>query len=263
MRYFIHLSFDGSNYSGWQRQKETAKTVQEVVEQSLTSILKNETLLVGCGRTDAGVHASQYVAHFDTDDAFSFDLVYRLNKNLPNDIVIYEILEVGPKHHARFDANSRSYNYFMHWKKDPFISNFSAYYDEPKLDFESMRKATKLLTQVNDFKALCKQPELHENTICIISHCQLFVNEEQGRLRLLMTSNRFLRGMIRHTIFYLLEIGKGKLTLKEFQKILNLESTPGQKQPAHPNGLFLSSLKYPQLKLKPTFNIVESLKTGL
>ena len=244
MRYFIHLAYDGSNYRGWQRQTSTRKTVQEVIERVLFKLFKKAITVYGCGRTDAGVHASQYVLHINLEEAPLFDLKFRLNKNLPDEIVVFDIIEVKENQHSRYHASARTYDYFIHWKKDPVLFRHSSFYEELVVDFDLMRKAVVLISKTKDFKPLCKQPDLYKNTLCQITNCELFVNEEQGRLRFSITSNRFLRGMIRYCVFFLLQVGSGIITLEEFEQILKQEKLWLQKRPAFPNGLFLSKVEY-------------------
>jgi len=263
MRYFIHLGYEGTNYSGWQRQTSTANTLQEIIEQTLSLIFKKEIKVWGCGRTDAGVHASQYVIHINLEEAPDFDLKFRLNKNLPDDIAIYEILEATDEQHCRYHAVARTYDYFLHWNKDPHLINYSSLYDDLKLDFDLMHKAVTMILKTEDFRPVCKQPDLYDNTLCKITNCQLFVNEEDGRLRFTITSNRFLRGMIRLCIFFLLKVGTGEISLVQFEKILNQEQELKQIQPALPNGLFLSKIEYPFLQLKDSNNFIKMLKQGL
>jgi len=263
MRYFIHLGFDGSNYRGWQRQKTTSDTVQEVVEQTFSRIFKEKMSVYGCGRTDAGVHASQYVIQINLDGAPVFDLKFRLNKNLPDDISVFEIIEVNEDQHCRYDAVARTYDYFIHWNKNAALFRYSSLYENSKLDFDLMRKVAALILETRDFKALCKQPNSYSNTLCKIRNCEVFVNEEQGRLRFTITANRFLRGMVRICVFFLMEVGSGKMTLKEFEQILNQEKDLETKLPAYPNGLFLSSVEYPFLKLNNSYNTINMLKFGL
>jgi tRNA pseudouridine38-40 synthase len=264
MRYFIHLGFDGTHYSGWQKQENTLNTVQEVMEQTLSKIFKEVVAVYGCGRTDAGVHASQYVIQIHLDEAPLFDLKFRLNKNLPDDIAVFEIIEVGENQHCRYDATARTYDYFLHWKKDPALIRYSSFYDDlTTLNFDLMRKAAVLILETKDFKAMCKHPNFYKNTLCEVSKCELFVNEAQGRLRFSITSNRFLRGMIRFCIFFLLKVGSGKMTLAEFEDILKQKKELKQKQPALPNGLFLSRVEYPFLELKEGHLLIEMLKVGL
>lgn len=263
MRYFIHIAYDGSNYSGWQRQKDTTNTVQETIEQILTRIFKQKISTYGCGRTDAGVHANQYIVQINIDEAPLFDLKFILNKNLPNDISVYEIIEVKDDQHCRHSAIARTYDYFIHWNKNPHLIRFSSFYEDLKLDFDVMQKATTLILKTKDFKALCKQPELYKNTLCLVSNCEIFVDEKQGRLRFTITSNRFLRGMVRICVYFLLEVGTGKMTLEEFEAILKQEKEWNENHPAHPNGLFLSGIEYPFLTLADSNNVVKLLSTGL
>ena len=130
MRYFIHLGFNGSSFSGWQRQNNTLNTIQEVVEKTLQQILKKRVSTYGCGRTDAGVHASQYVVQIDLHEAPDFDLKFRLNKNLPESIAVFEVLEVNEDQHCRHDAVARTYDYFIHLNKNPLLFNSSTNYEE-------------------------------------------------------------------------------------------------------------------------------------
>ncbi len=263
MRYFIHLGYDGTNYRGWQRQKGTPNTVQEVIEKTLSKLFKKEISVYGCGRTDAGVHASQYVVQFNLDKAPLFDLKFRLNKSLPRDIAVFEIIEVKENQHCRHDAVDRTYDYFIHWKKDPTLFRYSSFYEDLALDFDLMNKAAALILATKDFKQLCKQPDSYNNTLCLINNCEVFFNTEQGRLRFTITANRFLRGMVRICVFFLLEVGRSKMTLKQFEQILNLEKDCLEKPPAYPNGLFLSQIKYPFLELKDSNHMIKILKVGL
>lgn len=263
MRYFIHLAYDGGNYRGWQRQEVNPATVQEVIEHKLSKIFKKKMYVHGCGRTDAGVHSSQYVIHINVDEAPKFDLKFLLNKNLPHDIVVFDVIEVEDDQHCQYDAVARTYDYFIHWKKDPSLYHYSSFYEIQDLDFDMMRQAASLILKTNDFKALCKQPDLYPNTLCFITNCEVFVNEELGRLRFSITSNRFLRGMIRYCVFFLLEVGCGAMTLEDFALILNQEKVFVDKLPAFPNGLFLSKIEYPYLKLQDSHLLIKAMKAGL
>jgi len=263
MRYFIHLGFDGSDYSGWQRQKNTVNTIQEVFEQTLAKLFKKEISAYGCGRTDAGVHASQYVLQINLSEAPEFDLKFRLNKNLPDSIAVFDIIEVDVEKHCRYNASARSYDYFIHWKKDPALIRYSSFYEDLSVNIEVMRKAAALIFTTKDFRALCKHPDVYKNTFCNITNCELFINEKQGRLRFTITSNRFLRGMVRLCIFFLLKIGTGKMSLAEFEDILNQKKDFKQKKPALPNGLFLSKIEYPFLKLENAHHLIRMMKIGL
>lgn len=263
MRYFLHLGFDGTRYSGWQKQTNSLNTVQEVVEQSLIHLFKKPITVYGCGRTDAGVHASQYILHINLEEAPTFDLLYRLNKKLPEDIAVFEILEVKEDQHARYDATSRSYDYFIHWKKDPALIRYSTFIEDIQMDFDRMQKAADLLLKTKDFKRLCKQPDSYKNTLCHLTTSTLFVDEERGRLRYRISSNRFLRGMVRICVFLLLKVGNGQMSLKEFEAFLKQEKEIKQLHPALPQGLFLSEIEYPFVEFKESHHLMQMLKMGL
>jgi len=263
MRYFIHLGYDGTNYKGWQRQKSTQNTVQETIEQILFRLFKKEITVYGCGRTDAGVHASQYVLHINLEEAPTFDLKFRLNKNLPDTIAVFDIIKVNEDQHCRYDAVWRTYDYFIHWKKDPVLFRHSSFYEQSELDIDLMKKVVELIAGTKDFKPLCKQPDLYNHTLCKIRECELFVNKEQGRLRFSITGNRFLRGMVRYCVYFLLKVGSGEMPLAEYAQILNQETAQFKKRPALPNGLFLSSVEYPYLELDNSHHLITMLKIGL
>ena len=217
----------------------------------------------GCGRTDAGVHASQYVIQIHLDTVPLFDLKFRLNKNLPDDIAVYDVIEVKDNQHARYDATSRTYDYFIHLYKDPFLTNYSSYYELGNLDYDAMMKAAKLFAKYNDFKAICKHPNFYDHTICEVTHAQLYVDEQNRRLRFTITANRFLRGMVRLCVYFLLQIGKKELTIQEFEHILSNKIDLENKIPALPNGLYLSKVEYSYLQLNQRADLCCFLKKGL
>lgn len=262
MRYLLHIGYDGSDYSGWQFQPNT-ESVQGVLEEKLRAIFKVDISVIGCGRTDAGVHASQYALHFNLADAVDFDLKFRLNKHLPNSIVVYDAIELTHDQHTRFDAISRTYDYFIHLYKDPILNNYSSYYPLQNLDFKSMKKAVTLLTHYDDFKSVCKQPNIYKHTLCNVINAQLFVDTNQQRMRFTITANRFLRGMVRLLVSYLLKVGSGEMTLERFEEILKYQLDVPEKMPAHPNGLYLSKIEYPYLELAAQNDICSFLKKGL
>lgn len=262
MKYFLHIAYNGSQFHGWQWQTN-AVTVQGVIEEKLQCIFKNKINVFGCGRTDAGVHASQYVFHITIDDDFDFDLKFRLNKHLPNSIVVYEIFEVDAKKHARYAATSRTYDYFLHLYKDPVLGDHSSYYELENLNVEAMQKAADLIPKYNDFEAACKQPHLYDNTVCEITFAKLYVDETQQRFRFNITSNRFLRGMIRILVGYLLDVGEGKMTIDRFEQMLSSQLKVENKRVAYPNGLYLSKITYDGIKLQSQQDISAFLKVGL
>ena len=166
--------------------------VQEVIEGVLTKVVKAPVAINGCGRTDAQVHASQYIFHADLEEDLDPEFLYRLNRTLPNDIAIFAILPVHDKAHARFDATQRTYDYFIHTNKDPFLQGSSALYYEHQLDLPSMKAAVDLLPQYNDYYALCKSPASFEHTICEVSSAYLWVANGGERLRFQISSNTSL-----------------------------------------------------------------------
>lgn len=262
MRYFLHISFDGSNYHGWQFQPNVI-SVQETIENELTRIFKYPITLYGCGRTDAGVHASQYLAHINLRESLNFDLKFRLNKNLPSDISIHDVIEVDNSKHARYDAISRRYNYFIHLKKDPFLTKYSSFYELDSLDYKAMTSAVELLLDIKDFKALCRRPHIYKHTLCNVSFALLTINEQEKRLQFTIQANRFLHGMIRIIVNYILQIGMGTLSLEEFHQIVNGKKQVTVKRLAVPNGLYLSKVEYPYLNISTQNSICKLLKSGL
>jgi tRNA pseudouridine38-40 synthase len=250
VRYFFHIGYSGTNYRGWQRQSK-AQNIQAVFEASLSQILKIPINIIGCGRTDAQVHASQFFFHVDIAYTWDYDLLFRLNKLLPVDIAAFDIIPMTGFPHARFDANKRSYDYFIHTYKDPFLSNVSALYLERNLKLDKMKEAASLLTKYNDYAAFCKGPSDYKHTLCHVSAAQLYADANGDKLRFSITANRFLSKMIRIIMGKLLEIGKGELSIQEFEDILSTKETTKTIEPAYPQGLFLSKVTYPYLDLAP------------
>jgi tRNA pseudouridine38-40 synthase len=243
MKYFIHLAYKGTNYRGWQRQPNSP-SIQAVLEDSIAKMMGQKINCIPCGRTDAGVHARHFFCHLVVENAFDFDPVFRLNKMLPNDICIYDFLEVSREVHAQHGAISRTYEYFIHTKKDPFLSEISAYYSKKNLDLEKMKKAAELISEASDFKAFCKQPDLYKNTQCIISNAEIKQLESKQQIRFRITANRFLRGMVRILVGNILEVGYGKLELHEFENCLKNGIRPAFFKEAYPQGLYLTEVKY-------------------
>ncbi|MES3018807.1 MAG: tRNA pseudouridine synthase A [Bacteroidota bacterium] len=248
MRYFVHIAYKGTRYFGWQNQPDKI-SVQEVLETTLSKILKHPVIIYGCGRTDSGVHASQYFFHIDIEVDWNFDLFFRWNRILPDDIAIFDILPVDGKPHARFDAVLRTYDYFFHTYKDPFLSEGSALYLLPDLNLSEMKKAVDLLPKYNDYSAYCKSPDKNEHNICEVSAAGLFTNSNGNRIRFQISSNRFLGRMIRILSRKLIEIGSGTMSVDEFESHLISKKTPPLILPAHPQGLYLSKVTYPFLNL--------------
>ncbi|MFZ4457051.1 MAG: tRNA pseudouridine(38-40) synthase TruA [Bacteroidales bacterium] len=250
MRYFLHIAYDGTNYRGWQRGPN-ALGVQEVIESALQMQLKEKVPIVGCGRTDAEVHASQFFFHIDLEKKLHPDLLFRLNKALPADIAVFDIIPMDGLPHARFDAYQRTYDYFIHTYKDPFLSGVSSLYLEKHLDLQKMKQAVELLPKYNDYRAFCKSPNRYEHTICDVSKAVLYADENGEKIRFHISSNRFLGGMIRIIVGKLIKIGTGHLSVEQFEHFLTSLETPKTIIPAYPQGLFLSKVTYPFLDLPP------------
>jgi tRNA pseudouridine38-40 synthase len=250
LKHFFHIGYHGYNYRGWQRQAGII-SVQEVIENAIGKILKRPVTIYGCGRTDAQVNASQYFFHMEEKLDPGYDLAFRLNKVLPHDIAVFDILPMDESYHARYDAEQRTYDYFIHTYKDPFLNTMSAYYPMPGFDLDKMKKAVELLTKYSDYYAFCRSPEKNKSTICIISSAKFFVDPAGDRYRFQVTANRFLKGMIRILVGKIMEIGKGEFCLEEFENCFISRKTPQLIIPAHPQGLYLSKVTYPYLDLKP------------
>jgi len=243
-RYFIHLAYKGTRYHGWQIQPNTV-TIQETLNQALSLMLREEINLVGAGRTDAGVHASSFFAHFDLSNKEALDtdhLVFKLNCYLPRDIAIYSITPVHDKAHSRFDALSRTYKYYMSTQKNPF-NRETTYYLFKDVSVEQMNEAAAFLFQYNDFTSFSKR-----STETKTNHCTIYKAEWEKKgtnLTFTIQANRFLRNMVRAIVGTMVKVGEGKLTLEEFCRIIEAKdrSLSGYSIPA--NGLFLTDIEYP------------------
>lgn len=242
MRYFVELQYDGAAYCGWQRQPD-AETVQGVIEQRLSMLRRVPTEIVGAGRTDTGVNASFYVAHFDSDEAVDCaQLAYKLNKVLPDDIAILRIYEVEGDKHARFDAKQREYTYFLTPHKSPF-RRFSAWYFAVDLDVDRMNQAATALLRYDDFTSFAKLNSNNKTNICHISHAQ-WVVESDGVLRFTIRADRFLRNMVRAIVGTLVDVGRGRYTVEQFEDIIRSKDLSRSSAGAPACGLFLSDVRY-------------------
>ncbi len=242
MRYFIEFSYDGTAYHGWQRQPN-ADTVQAVFEKALTLILKQDIKLTAAGRTDAGVHAGQMWAHFDTESIEdTTNLIYKLNSFLPKDIAVYAILPVVAEAHARFDAKKRTYKYFIHQHKSPFNNAYSWYLPK-NLDVGLMNKAAAKLLEYEDFKSFSKTHTDVKTFRCDVQ--QAYWEEQADQLVFQITADRFLRNMVRAIVGTLIDVGLHKLNLIQFEQIIKdrNRNKAGFSVPA--KGLFLTKIEYP------------------
>jgi len=245
MRYFIKLAYNGTAYHGWQVQNN-ATTVQEVIEDGMRRIFEKRIPLVGAGRTDAGVHAREFYAHFDYDFAMKErelqKKTYKLNSFLPKDISISSIFRVQDDMHTRFDAISRTYEYIICTRKDPFINDF-AWFVVPDLDVDLMNEGSKMLMEYDDFTSFAK---LHSQSKT--NHCNVMEAKWEVRNHMLVfniKADRFLRNMVRAIVGTLVELGQAKIDLDELRRIIEAKdrSEAGYSVPAQ--GLYLKKIEYP------------------
>ena len=241
-RYFIHLAYNGANYCGWQIQPQSP-SVQAELERCLSLKLGQPVSITGCGRTDTGVHARCYYAHFDIerpiDDCET--LTQRLNAFLPNDIVLFRIFEVPLEQHARFDALSRTYHYQIARTKNPFHQDDAYAYYGP-LDVNLMQQAADLLLQYTDFTSFSKLHTQVKTNNCRIMEARWL--EQDGLLVFRIKADRFLRNMVRAIVGTLLEVGKSRMSLDEFRAVIERKDrcSAGESVPAQ--GLFLQEVDY-------------------
>ncbi len=247
MRYFAELSYKGTNYSGWQRQPN-AISVQQIIEEALSTILRTRIVITGCGRTDAGVHASQYFIHFDFEGEMLDSLTKRLNKYLPADIAISRIFDVDEKAHTRFDANFRAYEYHVIFDKDPFMTDSAFYFPFGKqLDFKLMQEAASILLKYDSFFPFCKTNSDAKTMFCKIERSEWVWEKEGKHLVFHIAANRFLRGMVRLIVGMCLNVGIGKVKIEELIEAMDKQERLKKSYSVPPNGLFLSEIRYPYL----------------
>jgi tRNA pseudouridine38-40 synthase len=244
-RYFIYIAYNGKNYCGWQTQPN-GTSIQQTIEQALSLLLQTPTDITGAGRTDAGVHAREMVAHFDAANHNPTDarmLANRLNAILPHDIAIRRIAPVQPDAHARFDALSRTYQYFITCEKDPFRHEFAHRLASPP-DLDPMNAAARILLEYTDFTSFCK---LHSNTKT--NRCQILQAEWQAKddsCVFTIRADRFLRNMVRAIVGSLLEVGNGKRTVEDFRRLIENKDRAKAGTSAPAKALFLTKVEYPQ-----------------
>lgn len=242
MRYFIELQYDGGAYCGWQRQPNQP-TVQGVIEDALTKLLRRSTEIVGAGRTDTGVNASFYIAHFDTEEKIDCNhIAYKLNAMLAQDIAIKRIYRVADDLHARFDAVEREYTYMLSPVKSPFRRHSAWIYYIP-LDIDKMNEAAQILLKTEDFTTFAKLNSNNKTNICNVSHAE-WITESDGTLRFTIRADRFLRNMVRAIVGTLVDVGRGRYTVEEFRDIVASRDLSRASSGAPPQGLFLSNVKY-------------------
>ncbi len=242
MRYFVTFSYDGTRYHGWQIQPN-GDSVQARLQGALSTLLRQEIGVTGAGRTDAGVHARMMVAHFDYDGALDCtQLTYKLNRLLPYDIAVEKVEPVSEEMHARFSATSRTYHYYIHTTKDPFCRAYSCELHYP-LDFQKMNEAGLLLTGYDDFGAFCKAGADVKTTLCHVTEAR-WVQTSPTTWYFCITANRFLRNMVRAVVGTMIDVGRGRLSLVDFCKVIEgkRRTEAGESMPG--NALFLEKIEY-------------------
>lgn len=243
MRYFIRFSYFGKAYHGWQNQPN-AITVQEVLENALSTLLRKKIEVVGAGRTDAGVHAKEMFAHFDFDlIEDKIELVYRLNAFLPDDVSVQEVIQVNSDAHARFDAIERTYEYWIVQEKNPFYSDFTHFVRQP-LNIEAMNNAASFLLEHTDFECFSKSNTDVKTFNCDIR--QAVWKKEEDKLIFRINADRFLRNMVRAIVGTLLDVGTAKMKPEEINTIITSKNRgeAGVSVPA--KGLYLTKVLYPK-----------------
>ena len=248
MRYFLEVSYKGTNYSGFQTQ-QNANTIQAEIEKALFILLKKQITLTGSSRTDAGVHALQNFFHFDTitplhlwrGDGGEVRLLYNLNAILPEDIVVKNLIAVSADAHCRFDAINREYKYYIYRHKDPFLKDRGFYFPY-KLDLDAMREAAELIKEYKDFTSFSKSNTQVKNFDCLISESEWL--SENNYLVYHVKANRFLRGMVRALTATMLKIGRGKLSIDDFKFLIEAKDCTKAGFAVPARGLFLVSVQY-------------------
>ena len=252
MRYFIQLSYDGTGYHGWQVQPNGV-SVQEVLQKALSTLLRQPTEVTGAGRTDAGVHASMMVAHFDWPAAHEGEgceempldctqLTYKLNRLLPPDVAVQAVRPVGPEMHARFSATRRTYHYYIHTHKNPFLRGYSWQVNVP-LDFALMNEAAQVLLEYSDFTSFSKTGTDVKTNICQLTEAR-WEQLKPGEWRFTVSANRFLRNMVRALVGTLVEVGRHRMTISQMRHAIEAKDRQraGESVPGH--ALYLTNIEY-------------------
>ncbi len=242
MRYFVQLSYLGTYYHGWQIQPN-ANSVQQTLNEALSTLLRSDVYAVGAGRTDTGVHAKEMFAHFDCVQALDMDQVtYKLNRLLPPDIAVQRMIKVADEAHARFDAVERSYAYHLTFAKDPFTRHLALQYTLP-LDLEQMQQAAALLPDFEDFGAFARSHTQTHTHLCRVT--EAYWETREGGAVFHISANRFLRNMVRAIVGTLLEVGVGKRSVADFKHVIEQKDRKLAGESAAAHGLFLTRVKYP------------------
>ena len=241
-RYFVEFAYDGTDYHGWQIQPN-GNSVQEELQKALSTILRQTVSVVGAGRTDTGVHARRMMAHFEVaNDVDCTQLTYKLNRLLPRDISVYSVYPVAADMHARFSATLRTYHYYIHTRKNPFLRKYSCEMHYA-LDFKLMNEAASRLLKVKDFGSFCKAHSDNKTNLCDVTEA-VWVQDADDSWHFRISANRFLRNMVRAVVGTLIEVGRHRLTLEQFDEVVasGNRSSAGESMPG--NALFLEDVKY-------------------
>lgn len=253
-RYFLEIAYNGENYYGWQMQPN-AVSVQSTIDNALSVICNQQIRSLGCGRTDSGVHASQFFLHFDGPEGLPENFLYRINKFLPKDIAIVRLIDDVPADaHARYHATYRAYTYHIHFNKDPYLFQSSFFYPWEGLDITLMRKAADLLLNYSEFPMFCKTKGNNKTFTCLLYKTEIVVDKKLGRLKFHIAANRFLRGMVRRIVGCLLMIGQKKISIEEFVQVMESQGAnfPSANMSAPPQGLYLVEVRYPYIDNRAT-----------
>ncbi len=243
MRFLFEITYRGTHYHGWQSQ-HNAIGIQQVIEEAMTKLLREKISIVGSGRTDTGVHCAQQFFHADIESGFEFDtLIIRLNSLLPKDIAVRSIRKIKPDASARYDAFERTYQYHITRKKDPLREGLSFYFFK-HLDLTVLESGARILLGKHDFECFSKVKTDVNHFICDITQAEW--NQKGDMLVFTITANRFLRGMVRAVVGTLLDAGTGKITLDDIRTILKSKDRKKAGMNVPPEGLFLTSVKYPK-----------------
>lgn len=245
MRYFVKLQYDGTHHHGWQAQLSEVPTIQGDIQYAFSTITRSNVEVVGCGRTDAGVHAKDYYMHIDLDD-LTPKLFGRVNKFLPPTISLLEYSQVDSMSHARFDAISRSYKYHIHFYKNPFLINRSYHFPYKDLNIKLLKESVEMLTDFTHFDTFCKTNTDVIEKKCNLTRSQWEVTDNGATYH--VTANRFLRGMIRLIVGMSLQVGRGKLDLDYVKQQIKLQKPLVKALSAPAHGLYLCDIKYPYIK---------------
>lgn len=245
MRYFLEIAYRGTDFVGWQFQPNGIG-VQQKVDEALCTILRDDINCLGCGRTDAGVHASQFYLHFDTKVELPENFTLRMNQYLPDSIAVKRCLPVHENAHARFDATLRAYEYTLTFQKNPFATDLMVFRHFKDLDFELMQQACEIVKKYTDFPSFCKSNQGSKTTIVNIKEC--YWTEKGDTKTLFIAADRFLRGMVRLIVGAMIQIGKHKMTLAEFDEGIKNKQRFKYALSAPAHGLFLIRVEYPYIQ---------------